>query len=73
MKKENPFRNICKMSSQFQSYSQVNYSNDISRTPPGRKEVKNKNVEHNNESKNKEVNPEHKTIYKRIRDIFKRF
>ena len=62
---------ICKMSSQFQSYSQVNYSNDISRNPP--KEVsKNKNVEHkinNNESKNKEV--KHNTIYKRIKDIFK--
>jgi hypothetical protein len=50
------------MSYQFESYSQVNYSNDISRNPP--KEVK--NIDHNNETK-----PKHNVIYKRIRDIFK--
>ena len=55
---------------QFESYSQVNYSNDISRNPPNKgHNVKNKNVEH---SKNKKVNPEHNVIYKWIRDIFKR-
>jgi hypothetical protein len=47
------------MSSQFQSYSQVNYSNDISRNPPDKKEVnnetKNKNVDHKIKDKKKQV------------------
>ena len=54
------------MSSQFESYSQINYSNDISRNPPKEvnNESKNKNVDHkinDNKSKNKkkEVNPKH--------------